>query len=149
MIRPLHGAQNIKLIFGNRRDVGACSAHFTHWPGIEVPLGSSHSFRGESKVHEPITINGYNTLVKVKRDPVVSYLQGCQTDTFCVIMTQFDVAWHNDTFGRNDDIIDANDIFFDKKWHNQRKWHIFQKKYDTILSSKSCFLNGNKRKVKF
>ena len=74
---------------------------------------------------------------------------GCQIDTFCVKMTQFDVEWHNDTFSRNDDTIDVNDTFFDKKWHNRRKWHILKKKKDPILSSKSCFLNDNKRKVKF
>ena len=63
-------------------------------------------------------------------------------------MTQFDVAWHNDTFSRNDDTIDENDTFFNKKLHNRQKWHIFQKN-DSFLSSKSCFLNSNKRKVKF
>ena len=54
------------------------------------------------------------------------YTHGCQIDTFCVKMTQFDVAWHNDTFRRNDDTIDEIDTFFNKKWHNRQKWHIFQ-----------------------
>ena len=48
------------------------------------------------------------------------------------MMTQSTQMTH---FSIKNDTIDENDTFF--------------KKNDTILSSKSCFLNGNKRKVKF
>ena len=79
---------------------------------------------------------------------------GCQIDTFCVKMTQFDVAWHNDSFSRNDDTIDENDTFFNKNDTIDENDTFFNKndtidKNDTFLSFKFCFLNGNKRKVKF
>ena len=64
-------------------------------------------------------------------------------------MTQFDVAWHNDTFSQNDDAIDENNTFSNKKMTQSTKMTHFSKKNYTFLSSKSCFLNGKKRKVKF
>ena len=54
------------------------------------------------------------------------YRLGCQIDTFCVKITQFDVAWHN-------------------RW----KCHSSNKKMTHVCHPSLLFLNGNKRKVKF
>ena len=48
----------------------------------------------------------------------------------------------------NDDTNDANDTFVDKN-NTIDENDTFFKKNDIILSSKSCFLNGNKRKLEF